>query len=131
MHGFRGCLPGANVTNLVVGTPVVWYSQVSHQWVDAEIYAHCCQGTNTFADGLTGTYGLFDFIGQQPVSGDSSSPIFTLDGDFIGSVWSIASTNLFAASYMFPNNATLRPVTPTPPSAQGSLGTILNSDPDN
>jgi len=121
----------ANVTNLVVGTPVVWYSQVAHQWIEAQVYAKCCHGDDTFADGMTGTYGLIDFIGQQPVGGDSSSPIFTLDGDYIGGVWSISSTNLFAASYMFPNNATLRPVTPTPPSPQGSIGTILNSDPDN
>jgi len=119
----------ANVTNLVAGTPVVWYSQVSHAWINAEVYAKCCHEDDTFADGMTGTYGLIDFIGQQPQYGDSSSPIFTLAGDYIGGVWSISGTNMFSASYMFPNNATLRPTAPsTSPLAEG-LSSLLNPSP--
>jgi hypothetical protein len=118
-------------TNMTAGDSLVWFSTVSQDWITATLAFDIPEGVVTFADGMTAYTGIGIMQGQQGVSGDSGSPVFTANGDFCGSVNAISGSDLTIFKYAYPGDSQYRPVSPglNIKGAAGLSG-LFNSDPD-
>lgn len=134
-YGFIACRPLTNgityiQTNMIGGvTQVSWFSAVSRTWISGTVQSVVSEELRTFGDGSKAWFGVCIFQGQQAISGDSGSPVFTADGDYIGAVKSISGVDLTLAYFLYPEAAQYRPASSTTVNL-GVLSGLFNSDPD-
>jgi hypothetical protein len=106
---FITCRPLTNgitriATNVTVGTPVTWFSNVTRAWIDGAITFITDESPVTFPDNSIATIGMFIFDGPQAVSGDSGSPVFvSSSGDFVGSVSALAGGGTTVGKWAYPH----------------------------
>ena len=125
---FVTCRPVTNgityvATNVVVGTPVVWFSTITQGWITGGVVTFIIdEAPVTFPDGSTATLGTFLFNGPQAVSGDSGSPVFlAASGDFLGSVTSLSIVGTTVGRWAYPSGSHTRPV----PAARAGLSALF------
>lgn len=132
---FKTCRPIVSgitpiATNIAIGLAVTWFSINDHVWYNGNLTFYGTGSLHTFPDGETGWYGIYIFDGHQASGGDSSSPIFTVNGDYMGCVTSIGGGQTIGA-HLFPSGSTYRSVI-IPANTVGATGfsALFNSDPD-
>lgn len=109
------------ITNVYTGQPIVWYSNISRQWISGNVIYDGPQSTNNnFGVGTT-REGLFIFDGPVAQAGDSGSPVFTLRGEFAGAMSGYSFpgggiTNM-VAKYALPPDSRTYPTAPVDNSA--------------
>lgn len=133
-YQFITCRPVTNgityvATNLYEGRPIVWWSDQRHTWLSGSMWFYNPISVETYADGSTAQYGTFAFYtATPPIEGDSGSPAFTIEGDFIGSIGQ-TMPGAGLGSFAIPSNARYRPATSVPKRAS-NFGAYFNHDTD-
>lgn len=122
--------PSYVATNVAVGAPVTWFSLADRTWYNGVVTINDEPTSGflyTFPDGETGWFYTMTFTaGGGPTGGNSGSPVFTVNGDYIGSAAYVDGGNLVALA-LYPSGAQHRP--PSSPATAG-LASLFNSDPD-
>lgn len=109
-------------TNIFVGQPIVWFQTSTKTWLSSTLSFTFPFGDHveTFSGGETGWAGSC-IMAATPAGGDSGSPVFTTNGDFIGSVVGLAAPTGGVINYLYPNGSQYRPANPTLPYTVGSV----------
>lgn len=101
--------------NIIVGTPVSWFSSVRREWYPGTVTVTYTNGPTSFGDGMTVKNGVAWFNGTRAIPGDSGSPVFTSSGDFIGSVRAYIDPDLTVVEWFHPVDGVV--VSPHPSAA--------------
>lgn len=99
-------------SGVAAGTPVTWFSTARSVWLTGVVTVVVNGAPVTFADGITAAIGYLEFSGTQAISGDSGSPVFTSDGDFVASVGGISGADTVAV-WAYPSGSQTRTGAPT------------------
>lgn len=133
---FVTCRPVTNgityiSTNLVNGDALIWYSSARTNWITATVDLVFGDHLETFADTTTAWVGIvLTTAGTVPISGDSGSPVFRTNGDFVGSVAAIGGGGTTIIYFAYPEGSTYRPAEGPSSVNVGVLSGLFNSDPD-
>lgn len=115
-------------TNGIVSMPIVWYSAARLQWFTGFITHVEPIVLETFGSGEQALYGQYWIDGTLAIAGDSGSPMFDTQGNFMGCVAATAGGPALPnfVYFLFPLNVMARP----PTGGAAGLGALFNSDPD-
>lgn len=93
----------------VPGAAIFWFSTNSKTWIPGVVVGAFGLHEETFADGSKAQVGILQFSGQQAISGDSGSPVFTATGEFIASIAALGGGGTTIAYWAYPTGSQTRP----------------------
>lgn len=126
---FLTCRPVTNgityiATNYSAGTPVVWLSNARNEWINGNIQSVVSTHVATFEDNSRAWIGTVIIEGTQVIAGDSESPVFLLNGDFVCAMADEGEGGVSIGLFAYPEGAQYRPT------FSASVSALFNSDPD-